>query len=120
MRRFSRWWGLYWGQRWRGDSLVGRLIGVGFAPYTAGNGVLSACCAVIGPSPPARCVSQEKVDAPWIFCTLCYAVYVGRALTLDALCLALVTTGQRRALVVGFSAPCSGRPLAPRTDWLPG
>ena len=29
--------------------LVGRLIGIGLAPYTAGSGVLSACCAVIGP-----------------------------------------------------------------------
>src|SRR5215470_473859 len=29
--------------------LVGRLIGIGLAPYTAGSGVLSACCAVMGP-----------------------------------------------------------------------
>jgi hypothetical protein len=74
--------------------LVGRLIGVGFAPHTAGSGVLSACCAVIGPiASGTMCRPGKRWIAPWIFCTLCYAAYVGRALTLDvSLRLALVTT----------------------------
>src|SRR5215475_12867895 len=64
--------------------LVGRLIGIGLAPYTAGSGVLSACCAVIGPiAAGTMCQSGSRWIVPWAICTLSYTVYIGRALTLD-------------------------------------
>src|SRR6266850_3447895 len=56
--------------------LVGRLIGIGLAPYTAGSGVLSACCAVIGPvASGTMCQPAGRWVAPWVICTLCYAAY---------------------------------------------
>src|SRR5215470_3113314 len=87
--------------------LVGRLIGVGFAPHTAGSGVLSACCAVIGPiASGTMCQPGKRWIAPWVFCTLCYAVYVGRALTLDVSPrLALVTTATNWIALVLWVSP---------------
>src|SRR5215831_5126430 len=47
--------------------LVGRVIGVGFAPYTAGSGLLSAFCAVIGPiASGTMCQPGNKWVAPWL------------------------------------------------------
>src|SRR5215510_427283 len=58
--------------------LVGRVIGIGFAPYTAGSGLLSAFCAVIGPiASGTMCQPGNKWVAPWLICTLSYAVYIG-------------------------------------------
>ncbi|MBI3757939.1 MAG: hypothetical protein HY267_08180 [Deltaproteobacteria bacterium] len=98
--------------------LVGRLIGVGFAPHTAGSGVLSACCAVIGPiAAGTMCRPGKRWIAPWVFCTLCYAVYVGRALTLDvSLRLALVTTAANWLALLLWVSPL--RVLA--VHWLRG
>jgi len=98
--------------------LVGRLIGVGLAPHTAGSGVLSACCAVIGPlASGAMCQPGKRWIAPWMFCTLCYALYIGRALTLDvSLRLALVTTAANWFALLLWVSPL--RSLAVR--WLRG
>lgn len=98
--------------------LVGRLIGVALAPHTAGSGVLSACCAVIGPiASGTMCQPGNKWVAPWIICTLCYAVYIGRALTLDVtLRLALVTTAANWLALLLWVSPLRG--LAAR--WLRG
>jgi hypothetical protein len=98
--------------------LVGRLIGVGFAPHTAGSGVLSACCAVIGPiASGTMCQPGKRWIAPWIFCALCYAAYVGRALTLDvSLRLALVTTAANWLALLLWVSPL--RVLA--IHWLRG
>jgi hypothetical protein len=98
--------------------LVGRLIGVGFAPYTAGSGVLSACCAVIGPiASGTMCQPGKRWRTPWMFCTLCYAVYIGRALSLDvSLRLALVTTAANWLALLLWVSPL--RTLAVR--WFRG
>ena len=96
--------------------LVGRLIGIGLAPYTAGSGVLSACCAVLGPvASGTMCRPGGRWVAPWAICTLCYAAYVGRALTLDVTVrLALVTTAANWLALLLWVSPL--RSLAVR--WL--
>ncbi len=98
--------------------LVGRLIGVGFAPHTAGSGVLSACCAVIGPiASGTMCQPGKRWITPWIFCALCYAGYIGRALTLDvSVRLAVVSTATNWIALLLWVSPL--RVLAIR--WLRG
>jgi hypothetical protein len=98
--------------------LVGRLIGIGLAPYTAGSGVLSACCAVIGPIAAGTiCQPGSRWVGPWVICTLCYAVYIGRALTLDvSLRLALVTTAANWLALLLWVSPLRGR----AAHWLRG
>jgi hypothetical protein len=98
--------------------LVGRLIGIGLAPHTAGSGVLSACCAVIGPIVSGTmCQLGKRWRVSWIFCTLCYAMYIGRALTLDvSLRLALVTTAANWLALLLWVSPL--RTLA--VHWLRG
>src|SRR5215510_14417187 len=97
---------------------VGRLIGVGLAPHTAGSGVLSACCAAIGPIVSGTiCQPGKRWVAPWVFCTLCYVTYIGRALTLDVtLRLALTTTATNWLALLLWVSPL--RSLAVR--WLRG
>jgi hypothetical protein len=98
--------------------LVGRLIGIGLAPYTAGSGVLSACCAVIGPIAAGTiCQPGSRWIGPWVICTLCYVVYIGRALTLDvSLRLALVTTAANWLALLLWVSPLRGR----AARWLRG
>ena len=90
--------------------LVGRLIGIGLAPYTAGSGVLSACCAVIGPvASGTMCQSGGRWVAPWVICTLCYAAYISRALTLDVtIHLALMTTAANWLALLLWVSPLRG------------
>src|SRR5215510_15899015 len=96
--------------------LVGRLIGIGLAPYTAGSGVLSACCAVIGPvASGTMCQSGGRWVMPWVICTLCYVAYISRALTLDVTVhLALITTAANWLALLLWVSPL--RRLAAR--WL--
>src|SRR5262245_29617124 len=96
--------------------LVGRLIGIGLAPYTAGSGVLSACCAVIGPiASGTMCQSGSRWVTPWVICTLCYLAYIGRALTLDVtIHLAFITTAANCLALLLWVSPL--RSLAVR--WL--
>ncbi len=98
--------------------LVGRLIGIGLAPYTAGSGVISACCAVIGPlASGTLCQPGGRWVAPWGICTLFYVAYIGRALTRDvSLPLALMTTAANWLALLLWVSPL--RSLAVR--WLRG
>jgi hypothetical protein len=90
--------------------LVGRLIGIGLAPYTAGSGVLSACCAVIGPvASGTMCQPGGRWIVPWLLCTLCYAAYISRALTLDVTVpLALITTAANWLALLLWVSPLRG------------
>jgi hypothetical protein len=90
--------------------LVGRLIGIGLAPYTAGSGVLSACCAVMGPvAAGTMCQPGGRWIVPWIVCTLCYIAYIGRALTLDVtIHLALITTAANWLALLLWVSPLRG------------